>query len=34
MTSMEKERDQPFSLIDVAADFEKLIRWRVGDLRV
>ena len=34
MTSMEIERDQPFSLVDVAADFEKLIRWRIGDLRV
>jgi lipoyl(octanoyl) transferase len=34
MTSMEKETGQPFSLIDVAAEFEKLVQRRLGDLRV
>jgi lipoyl(octanoyl) transferase len=34
MTSMEKEAGQPFSLIDVAAEFEKLVRMRLRDLRV
>ena len=33
VTSMEKERDRPFSLIDVAADFEKLVLRRIQDLR-
>jgi hypothetical protein len=31
---MEKEAGRPFSLVDVAADFEKLVRRRIGDLRV
>jgi lipoyl(octanoyl) transferase len=34
MTSMEKETRQPFSLIDVAAEFEKLVQRRLGNLRV
>jgi lipoyl(octanoyl) transferase len=34
MTSMEKERGQRFSLIDLAADFEKLIRHQISDLWV
>ena len=33
ITSMEKERGRPFSLIDVAADFEKLVVRRIQDLR-
>lgn len=33
ITSMEKEHGRPFSLIDVAADFEKLILRRIPDLR-
>ena len=33
ITSMEKERGQPVSLVDVAADFEKLVGRRVQDLR-
>jgi len=34
MTSMEKEAGRAFSLVDVAADFEKLVSHRIGDLRV
>jgi lipoyl(octanoyl) transferase len=34
MTSMEKETRQPFSLIDVAAEFEKLVQRSLGNLRV
>jgi lipoyl(octanoyl) transferase len=34
MTSMEKETGQPFSLIDVFSEFEKLVQRRLGDLRV
>ena len=34
MTSMEKEAGRAFSLVDVAADFEKLVSRRIGDLRV
>ena len=34
ITSMQKEAGRPFSLIDVATEFEKLIRNRIGDLRV
>ncbi|HEY4284201.1 MAG TPA: lipoyl(octanoyl) transferase LipB [Chthoniobacterales bacterium] len=33
ITSMEKERGQLFSLIDVARDFETLVRHRIPDLR-
>jgi lipoyl(octanoyl) transferase len=33
MTSMEKELDRSLSLIDVAADFERLIIRRLSDLR-
>jgi len=29
---MEKEAGRPFSLIDVAKEFERLIRHRLGDL--
>jgi len=34
ITSMEKETGRKFSLIDVAADFETLVRHRMRDLRV
>jgi lipoyl(octanoyl) transferase len=34
MTSIEKETGQPFSLIDVFSDFEKLVSRRIPDLRV
>ena len=34
MTSMEKEAGRAFSLVDVAADFAKLVSRRIGDLRV
>jgi lipoyl(octanoyl) transferase len=34
ITSMEKDTGRAFSLIDVAAEFEKLLRRRLGDLRV
>lgn len=34
MTSMEKETGRAFSLVDVAADFEKLVRCRIGNLRI
>jgi len=34
MTSIEKETGQPFSLIDVSSDFEKLVGRRLSDLRV
>jgi lipoyl(octanoyl) transferase len=33
ITSMETEAGQPFSLVDVAKEFEKLIRDRMHDLR-
>jgi lipoyl(octanoyl) transferase len=33
MTSIEKETGRPFSLIDVATQFEKLVRGRMGNLR-
>jgi lipoyl(octanoyl) transferase len=33
MTSIEKETSRPFSLIDVATQFEKLVRGRMGNLR-
>ena len=33
MTSMEKEAGRPFSLVDVSADFDKLISRRIRDLR-
>jgi lipoyl(octanoyl) transferase len=34
VTSMEKETGRAFSLIDVASDFETLVRRRICDLRV
>jgi lipoyl(octanoyl) transferase len=34
ITSMQKERAEAFSLIDVAGDFEKLVRCRMPDLRI
>ena len=34
MTSIEKETGQPFSLVDVFSDFEKLVSRRIRDLRV
>jgi lipoyl(octanoyl) transferase len=34
ITSIEKENGRPFSLIDVAAEFEKLVHVRMRDLRV
>ena len=34
ITSMEKETGRAFSLIDVASDFETLVRCRICDLRV
>jgi lipoyl(octanoyl) transferase len=34
ITSIQKEVGQPFSLIDLATEFEKLVRNRIGDLRV
>ena len=33
MTSMEKETGRTFSLVDVARDFEKLVRRQIQDLR-
>jgi lipoate-protein ligase B len=32
MTSMEKETGQPISVIDVAVEFEKLVKTRLADL--
>jgi lipoyl(octanoyl) transferase len=34
VTSIEKETGRPFSLIDVAGEFEKLVRGRIRDLRI
>ena len=34
ITSMEQETGQAFSLIDVATEFETLVRRRLGDLRI
>jgi lipoyl(octanoyl) transferase len=34
VTSIEKETGRPFSLIDVAGEFEKLVRDRIRDLRI
>jgi lipoyl(octanoyl) transferase len=34
VTSIEKETGRPFSLIDVAGEFEKLVRARIRDLRI
>src|SRR5438477_1372834 len=34
MTSIEKETGQPFALVDVFSDFEKLLSRRIRDLRV
>ena len=33
MTSIEKETDRPVSLVDVAAEFEKIVVRRISDLR-
>lgn len=33
MTSMEQESGRDFSLVDVAADFEKLVLAKIGDLK-
>jgi lipoyl(octanoyl) transferase len=34
MTSMERETGRVISVVDVAAEFEKLVRGRLADLRM